>query len=301
MTVLRIGALVCALHTVNTLGVAEAQTPINKVVVAQFDAPKDSTARAAVLEKLSEHGDVDVVALEDVAFVARRLHVDPKQPAGRAKLSLEMGIEAWLDAEVTDSEAHVTLTDAQGTVLASADAEAEQPAQLASLTSERMWAAMGLYLSTSETHKRRLIAENALARKKVERRAEEAERQRRLAQHRFASGATPAAETAPQPREMVAAAPSARRETGRETTSAAAHNALASGANSASAWNAASGQAPVGPNGVSAATQRWLEQQRAATPAAQGTNAHAFAPLEPAAASGISPATQRWLEQQKIR
>ncbi|MEY4579143.1 MAG: hypothetical protein RL701_3846 [Pseudomonadota bacterium] len=298
---MQLGVLLGALQG-QAASVLHAQTPINKVVVAQFEAPKDSGARAAVLEKLSEHSDVDVVALEDVAFVARRLHLDSTQPEGRAKLSQELGIEAWLDAQVTESEAHITLTDPHGTVLASADVEAKQPAQLARLTSERMWLAMGPHLSSSETQKRqvlaetesqqrRLLAETALARKKVERRAAEAERQRRVAQHKFASGATPAAETAPQQREVLASAPAAR-----------TRNALSSGAKT-QGWNAAAGQAPVGPTGVSAATQRWLDQQQhtaASTPAPHETTAHSVAPLQPAT-GGVSPATQRWLEQQKIR
>ena len=57
------------------------RTPPRRIAVAQFDAPSDSRARMEVLTTLSDHADVEVVSLEDIAFAAKRLKADPEGAA----------------------------------------------------------------------------------------------------------------------------------------------------------------------------------------------------------------------------
>jgi hypothetical protein len=87
-----------------------ARSPQRRVAVAQFDAPSESHARNAVLATLSEHAEVDVVSLEDIAFAGKHLKADPNQPEGRAKISAELGIDAWIDGKVDGSEAEIRMT-----------------------------------------------------------------------------------------------------------------------------------------------------------------------------------------------
>jgi hypothetical protein len=161
--------------------VAEGPRMLRNVVVPQFDAPPKSRARAAVLRTLADHTEVEVVAIDDVTFAARRLQADPNTPEGRAKLSRELGIDAWLDGKVSETSAHLTLAAGDGTVLQEVDVETEDERTLDARTGERMWAALGPSLSAQEGYRRAMLAEYERARHKLEARQSEGQRQIELA------------------------------------------------------------------------------------------------------------------------
>lgn len=152
------------------------------VVVAPFAAPASSQARAGVLRALANHGDVEVVSMDDVSFAAMRLQADPGTFAGRAKLSRELGIDTWLDGQVEGNTAHLALTSGDGSLIQEVSVEADDPQQLDDLTGERMWAALGPRLSPQEQLRRELLGQYELARAKVEARAVELNRLTGLAQ-----------------------------------------------------------------------------------------------------------------------
>jgi hypothetical protein len=237
-----------------------------KVGVAYFEAADEQlgkSTRAAVLESLGAHPDIEVVSPADYEVTARRLGVDARVPQSRAKLAQDLGLVAWLDGRVDEDGAHLTLTAPDGRVMAQAEAKAKSAARLPALSSERMWATMGPYLSDAEARRVLLQIEGESARKKLEARSEEAERQKRLA-------------SAQRWPERAASRP-------------------------VQGWNTPHGREPVGPSGVSAATQRWLEQQRQKgliAPSAPAAPTAPSAGVQGAAVSGNSPATQRWLAQQ---
>lgn len=154
---------------------------IRNLVVPHFIAPEKSRARAAVLGTLADHAEVEVVSIDDVTFASRRLQADPTTPAGREKLSRELGIDAWLDGEVTETTAHLTLTAGDGTVLHEVDVETENERHLDALTGERMWAVLGPSLSPQEAYRRALLTEYDRARRKFEARMAAEQRQVQLA------------------------------------------------------------------------------------------------------------------------
>lgn len=251
--------------------VTPAEAPKRKVAVAYFEAAEELAAvRVSVLDRLSQQDDIEVVSPADIAMLAKPLGLDPSTPEARARLSAELGLVAWLDGHVTDDEARLTLTAPDGKVIAHAEvattakAAAEASAQLAKLGSERMWATMGPFLSDREARRVLLQIESQRALKKLEARSAEVERQKRVASaHLWPERAT---------------------------------------SRPVQGWNTPGGRAPVGPSGVSTATQRWLEHQ--APPAQNAARpAPALPPAPPvgndAAVSGTTPATQRWLAQQQ--
>jgi hypothetical protein len=150
---------------------------IRNVVVPQFTAPAKSRARQAVLRTLADHPEVEVVSIDDVTFASHRLQADPTSAEGRAKLSRELGIDAWLDGQITDSSAHLTLTAGDGSVLQEVAVEAEDERHLDALTGERMWAALGTRLSPQEAYRRAVLAEYDRARHKYDARLAESQRQ----------------------------------------------------------------------------------------------------------------------------
>lgn len=236
-----------------------------KVAVAYFEAADEqlgSSTRSAVLESLGAHPDIEVVSPADYEVAGKRLGVDARSTDGatRAKLAQELGLVAWLDGRVDGDGAHLTLTAPDGRVMAQAEAKSKSASRLPALSSERMWATMGPYLSDAEARRVLLQIESDNARKKLEARAEEAERQKRIA-------------SAQKWPERSASRP-------------------------VQGWNTPHGRAPVGPSGVSAATQHWLEQQHRKGLIAPSAPAATSTGSDGAASSGNSVATQRWLAQQ---
>lgn len=161
--------------------VAQGPRMVRNLVVPQFDAPVKSRARAAVLRTLADHTEVEVVAIDDVAFAARRLQANPDTTDGRAKLSRELGIDAWLDGKITETSAHLTLTTGDGTILQEVEVEADEQRALDARTGEQMWAALGPSLSPQEAYRRAVLAEYERARRKLEARQAESQRQVELA------------------------------------------------------------------------------------------------------------------------
>jgi hypothetical protein len=172
--------LVCVVPSL----VAAQATPPRRVAVAQFDAPSESGTRQGILAALSEHDDVEVVSLEDIGFTSHRLKADPAVPAGRAKISKELGIDAWIDGSVDGEQAHLALSSATGQPLVALDVRAASAKLLDALAGERMWAMMGPRLSARERGRRALLAAGELARTKIADRDREMERQRALARQR---------------------------------------------------------------------------------------------------------------------
>ena len=160
--------------------VQQGPRTIRNLVVPHFTGPS-TRVRTAVLGTLADHAEVEVVSIDDVTFAARRLQADPNTPEGREKLSRELGIDAWLDGEVTESTAQLTLTAGDGTVLQEVNVETEDVKHLDALTGERMWAVLGPSLSVQEAYRRALLAEYDRARAKYEARMYEQQRQVTLA------------------------------------------------------------------------------------------------------------------------
>jgi hypothetical protein len=157
---------------------AAAQSGSKRIAVAQFEAPADSRARMGVLTTLSDHADVEVVSLEDIVMAGKRIQASPDDPAGRRKLSKELGIDAWLDGTVDGESARVTLRTSEGRTLAVANLSDERPERLDRLIGERVWKVMGVWLSSREQRQRELEAQYELALQKVQAREQELVRQR---------------------------------------------------------------------------------------------------------------------------
>lgn len=141
---------------------------VQRVAVAQFDSPNSARARSAVLETLSDHNDVEVVSLDDINMAGKRLHVDPATPAGRSKLSEELGIGAWLDGKIDDDFAKFTLQAPDGRLLATASVQGHKASVLEGLAGQKIWAQMGALLSPRERTKRAIEAQQDLAMKKAQ-------------------------------------------------------------------------------------------------------------------------------------
>ena len=354
-----------------------AVVPKRKVAVAAFEAPKESRARNSVLSILSEHDEIEVISLEDIAFEAHRVHVDAKSQAGREKIAEALGVELWIDGVVDGNEAHLQLTSTRGRKLAAADVRGTTPSVMDGLAGERMWAAMGPTLSAKENRRRTLLDQAELARTKITDREREmirqtevavqraAEHEKRLkAQHQLALSkrAAQQAELARQEklvsdrkqseeREQLRLAEQRRRselaEQRRQQAmldrqySRPSNTGWGGGMSnpyqgSASRSGDAGARAPAyqpnrprayqpnppiaSPNsgannsGLTASTQRWLQEQQgpngagpqeppsasAAAPAQASSNAEQASPQIPEyAPPQISPATQRWLAQQQ--
>jgi hypothetical protein len=163
---------------------AHAARQVQKIAVAAFHAPDASRARSAVLATLSEHSDVEVVALEDIAFAAKRIGADPTLPAGRLKLSEELGVEAWLDGTIEDGSARFTLHSPEGRVLATASIQGHKANVAEGLAGPKVWEVMGPLLSVRERGKRALETQQELAMKKVQAREQELVRQRQVVEAR---------------------------------------------------------------------------------------------------------------------
>jgi hypothetical protein len=191
---------------------------VRNVVVAQFTGDDDaSKARAAVLRALAEHGEVEVLSLDDVSFAAQRFKADAKTAEGRAKLSAELGVHAWLDGSVDDDTAQLTLSAADGSKLAEVEIAAADSKQLDAAAGARMWDAFGPRLSPYEGKRREVLAQQRAQREAVERaeRAqreaiESAEREQREAVERSQRAQRAVAERVE--REQRAAAERAKRE-----------------------------------------------------------------------------------------
>ena len=160
---------------------AQPERVVRNVVVAQFAGDEDAVkARSAVLRALADHAEVEVVSMDDVSFASQRFKADAKTPEGRAKLSSELGVHAWLDGSVSGDTAQLTLSAADGSPLAQVELEASDGKQLDSIAGDRMWAAFGPRLSPYEIKRREV-----LAREREQREAEEAvEREQREAVER---------------------------------------------------------------------------------------------------------------------
>jgi hypothetical protein len=295
---------------------------VRVIAVAQFAAPNAARARSAVLEALSEHDDVEVASLEDIAVTGKRLGADPSAPAGRRKLSEELGIEAWLDGSVEDGLARFTLHAPDGRVLASTSIRGHKANVAEGLAGPKVWEAMGPILSVRERSKRALEAQQELAQKKVQAREQELVRLRQQAEARAAARVAQlkAAQALAREKhtafvaeldrqrtivsERVATAERERKEAERKQSAAEEAEFLASlqesggpppeitaepaPAVAASSRSSVWGAAPAPSGNV------W-------TASAKGMSAPAAAPAgaaPPATGSSLSPTTQRWLMTQ---
>jgi hypothetical protein len=173
------GALLAAVSA-NGAQAAPKNRQVQHIVVAQFDAANSARARSAVLDTLSDHNDVEVVSLDDINVAAKRLGVDATTPAGREKLSEELGIEAWLDGKIEDDHAQFTLHGPDGRTLATTSIQGHRASVAEGLAGQKVWEAMGPLLSPRERAKRAFEAQQELAVKKVQAREQELVRLRQL-------------------------------------------------------------------------------------------------------------------------
>jgi len=292
--------------------------PVQVIAVAQFQAPNPARARSAVLETLSDHNDVEVIALEDIAVAGRRVGADPTTPAGRLKLSEELQIEAWLDGTIEDGLARFTLHAPDGHVLATASVQGHKASVAEGLAGTKIWEAMGPLLSLRERGKRAVEAQQELAQKKVKAREQELVRLRQavvtraaarekqlkasqvLAQQKRSAFVAELDRQATIVDERTAVAERDRKDAERKRAAAEEAEFLAS--------LQESGGPPVEPEPVPAATAPSRTSAWGAPPPAQNawaasakepSAAPAVASAQPAGNSGLSPATQRWLMSQQ--
>jgi len=166
-------------------GASAAQAQVGRrVAVSAFHVPDGARARQNVLEVLSEHAEVEVVSLADIAVAGARLDADASDAAGRKKLSAELGIDGWLDAASDDGVLQLSLRAPEGRLLARATLSDAEVQSLARVAGQRMWLAMGPWLSQRELIKRSLEAQQALAQSKQRARVRELERLHALAETR---------------------------------------------------------------------------------------------------------------------
>jgi hypothetical protein len=306
---------------------AHADRPVKNrqvrlIAVAQFEASNAGRARSAVLEALSEHDDVEVASLEDIAVAGKRLGADPTTPAGRRKLSEELGIEAWLDGSVEDGLARFTLHGPDGRVLASTSIHGHKANVAEGLAGPKVWEAMGPMLSVRERSKRALEAQQELAQKKVQAREQELVRLRQQVEARAAARVAQlkAAQSLARDKhaafvaeldrqrtivsERDAMAERERKEAERKQSAAEEAEFMASlqesggpppepmaepaPATAASARTSVWGGAPAPSGNVWTASAKGMSAPVAASPR----------PAQPAAGAGLSPATERWLMSQ---
>jgi hypothetical protein len=300
---------------------AEPQSgrPVQVIAVAQFQAPNPARARSAVLETLSDHNDVEVIALEDIVVAGKRVGADPATPAGRLKLSEELQIEAWLDGTIEDGLARFTLHAPDGHVLATASVQGHKANVAEGLAGIKIWEAMGPLLSLRERAKRAVEVQQDLAQKKVKAREQELVRLRQavvaraaarekqlkasqaLAQQKRSAFVAELDRQATIADQRTAVAERDRKDAERKRADAEEAEFLAS--------LQESGGPPIESEPMPAAT---APSRTSAWGAAPAQNAWAASAKEPSAAplvasasaqpagnSALSPATQRWLMSQQ--
>jgi hypothetical protein len=162
----------------------ESQPKAKRVAVAAFEAPSSSQGRSLVLETLSQHDDVEVVALEDIAMAGKRLQADPSDPSGRRKLSEELGIDAWIDGTIEDETARIRMSTPEGRSLGVANVKGKSSSAVEAALGTQMWKALGPWLSVREQKVRALQAQQELALQKALAREQELVRQHALVQVR---------------------------------------------------------------------------------------------------------------------
>jgi hypothetical protein len=291
---------------------------VQRIAVAQFQAPNAARARSAVLETLSDHDDVEVVALEDIAVAGKRVGADPTTPAGRRKLSEELGIEAWLDGTVEDGLARFTLHAPDGRVLATASVQGHKANVAEGLAGAKIWEAMGPILSSRERGKRAIEAQQELAQKKVQAREQELVRLRQAVVARAAAREKQLKATQALAREKrsafiaeldrqasivterTAVAERERKEAERRQSEAEEAEFVASLQESGGPPAEAE---PLPAAASSSRTSVWgaapEPTQNAWTASAKGMSASPMAAPTPAVGnSSLSPSTQRWLMSQ---
>lgn len=306
---------------------AERKAPrqVQRIAVAQFQAPNSARARSAVLETLSDHDDVEVASLEDIAVAGKRVGVDANTPAGRSKLSEELGITVWLDGTIEDGLARFTLHGPDGRVLATASVQGHKANVAEGLAGLKIWEAMGPILSPRERRKRAIEAQQDLAQQKVKAREQELVRLRRVVEGRAIARAKQlkasrvlahqkrAAFVAELDRqasivsERTAVADRERKVAERKRSEAEEAEFMASLRESGGPPAEAE---PVPAAAASARTNAWgaAPADNVWTASAKGISAPAAAPAQPASGAGgrspassgggPSPATQRWLMSQ---
>jgi len=281
----------------------------HRVVIAQFQGSAGTRVRSEVLERLAGYEDVEVVSLDDLEFAAKRGSGSPNTAEGRAKLSAELGIAAWLDGRADGTSAELTLKGPDGEPMAEVEVDADSAAQLPSQSSARMWAAMGGYLSPSETLRRRAEAEVLRAQKAAAAQAER-ERQQQAAEVERARAEREAAVQRAQAR-FAAELQRAKAKVAARAAEAERQKRLAQqGGQQRSAQLLAAAQQEIAPvvgktrrgrgahkrGAERAAASRWGGRGDKADKADKASSE----PVTPTAAEGgVSPATLRWLQQQK--
>jgi hypothetical protein len=292
---------------------------VRVIAVAQFDAANSGRARSAVLETLSDHDDVEVASLEDIAVAGKRVGADPTTPAGRRKLSEELGIEAWLDGSVEDGLARFTLHAPDGRVLATTSIQGHKANVAEGLAGPKVWEAMGPILSVRERSKRALEAQQDLAQKKVQAREQELVRLRQQVVARAAARVSQlkaaqalardkhAAFVAELDRqrtivsERVAVAERERKEAERKQSAAEEAEFMASLQESGGPPPEPMAE-PAPATAAPARTSVWgaapAPAGNAWTASAKGMSAPVAATPGPASSSGLSPSTERWLMSQ---
>jgi hypothetical protein len=163
----------------------EPDDTVRKVVVAAFDEPEELELRGAVLEVLSARTDIEVLALDDIAVVAKRLGTDPVSARGRSLISQELNIYAWIDARVSGRyEVYISLSDRENLQLSTLHLTGKTPGVLAAAIHSGLWQRIGPLLSRQARLLQRVEQQREAARQKIQAIEKDRERQKRLALQR---------------------------------------------------------------------------------------------------------------------
>jgi len=119
----------------------------SRIVVRAFRGPKGAEVRQVVIKELTERG-FEVVPNKDVDRVARARGVRADEPSGRAEVSRELGIHAWVDARVSRTKggftAVIAVREGDGDdQVAELTATRAQSKKLVAVVRRELWKATG--------------------------------------------------------------------------------------------------------------------------------------------------------------
>lgn len=151
---------------------------VRKVAVPRFSGASANSLRQAVLDVLSAHTDLELIGQPDLEVVARRIGAKISEPQDRARLSAELGLYAWFDADGDKSV--VRVTDAGGEVLCSMKMRKDE--RFDTQIRKRMWQELGRCVSDEGMRQFLVGYRTAAAMQKLQAQEDELAHQRELAE-----------------------------------------------------------------------------------------------------------------------
>ncbi|MFI5306147.1 MAG: hypothetical protein ACHQ53_02275 [Polyangiales bacterium] len=150
---------------------------VRKVGVPRFTGRSADSMRQAALDVLSAHPDIEVVGQSDMDVVTHHGQGKTDSAADRVRLALELGLYAWIDGD--GSRGTLTVTNARGEMIAALDLDPSRRTDLE--TQERLWPALGRFLSDEGLRRALVLESKAEADRMLAALNDERGRQRELA------------------------------------------------------------------------------------------------------------------------